>query len=246
MDRRSLATALELDYGKFNRVLQLLGDEILSSEAEFQAIFEAYLREMVPELRDRLRQLHLEDYQRGNDLSAYLSKRELDFIPFDPAWILDCETLDRQTIVEHVERSFAGTLGEFAGTGLPPFKKVISENRKAVRAFAKEAKPLVGAWWRKHDVDLPDVWENGEAQDVMRVVENSGLLDFELVDSDLIPALCERAAVWPTDMPARIDPVSLGLDESAVREEQERKVREQQERDRRKRIIHFAGHDLDR
>ena len=244
-DRRSLATALELNYGKFNRVLQSLGDEILSSEPEFRATFEAYVRKMKPALRDRLRQLHLEDYQRGNDLSAYLSKRELNFIPFDPAWPLDCETLDRQTVVEHVERSFAETLGEIPNAEIPPYEEMIKENRKAVRTFAKEAKPLVGAWCRKHDINLPNVWENGDAQDVVREIEKSGLLDFELVDSDQIPTICERAAVWPKDLPAQIDLESLGLDESAVREEQERKVREQQERDRRKRIIRFAGHDLD-
>ena len=244
-DRRSIATALNLHYGQFNRVLQSLGEEILSSEAELQATFKAYLREMAPELRDRLRRLHLEDYRLGNDLSTYLSRREPSFIPFDPDWVLDCETLDRQTVVEHVETSFAEALGEVPEADLPPFEKMISENRKVVRAFASKAKPLLGAWCRKSHVDLPEVWERGEAQDVVRVVENAGLLDFDLINSDRMPALCERAAIWPTDMPARIDPESLGLDESAAREEQERKVREQQERDRRKRIIQFAGQELD-
>ena len=244
-DRRSIATALDLHYGQFNRVLQSLGEEILSSEAELRATFEAYLHEMAPELRDRLRRLHVADYRLGNDLSTYLSRRELKFIPFAPAWVLDCETLDRQTVVEHVETSFLEALGEVPEVDIPPFEKMISENRKVVRAFASEAKPLLGAWCRQNHVDVPEVWERGEAQDIVRVIENAGLLDFDLINSSLMPALCERAAVWPKEMPARIDPESLGLDESAVREEQERKAREQQERDRRKRIIQFAGQDLD-
>lgn len=244
-DRRSIATALDLHYGRFNRVLLSLGEEPLSSEAELRATFEAYLREMAPELRDRLRRLHLKDYRLGNDLSTYLSRRELRFIPFDPTWVLDFETLNRQMVVEHVEKFFAEALGEVPGADLPPFEKMLGENRKVVRAFASEAKPILGAWCRKSHVDLPEVWDRGEAQDVMRVVENAGLLDFDIINSGLMPALCERAGLWPEEMPARIDPESLGLDASAVREEQERKAREQQERDRRKRIIQFAGQDLD-
>jgi len=244
-DRRSIATALDLDYGQFNRVLLSLEEETLSSEEELRATFEAYLREMAPGLRDRLRRLHLEDYRLGNDLSTYLSRRELKFIPFDPAWVLDFETLDRQMVFEHVETSFVEALGKVPEYDVPSFEKMIIENRKVVRAFASEAKPILGAWCRKNHVDLPEVWERGEAQDVVRLVENAGLLDFDVLNSDGMPAICERAGIWPEEMPARIDPEDLGLDESAVREEQERKAREQQERDRRKRIIQFAGQDLD-
>lgn len=244
-DRRSILATLALDYGKFNRVLQSLGEETLSSESELQATFEAYLRELAPELRDRLRCLHLEDYRLGRELSAYLSRRELQFILVDPTWVLDCETLDRQTVVEHVERSFVDALGEIPEAELPPYEKMISENRKVVRAFANEAKTLLGAWCRKTHVDLPDVWETGEAQEVVRMLENAGLLDFELVDWKRVPALCQRAGAWPSGMPTTIDPEGLGLDQNAVRDEQERKLREQHERDRRKRIIQFAGQDLD-
>ena len=244
-DRRSIATALDLQYGQFNRVLLSLGEETLSSDAELRATFEAYLREMAPELRDRLRRLHLEDYRLGEDLSTYVSRRELKFIPFDPAWIVDFETLDRQMVVEHVETSFAEAFGMGPQIELPPFEKTIGENRKVVRAFAGEAKPIIGAWCRKNHIDLPEVWERGEAQEVVRLVENAGLIDFDAINSDRVAVLCRRTGIWPEEMPAKIDPESLGLDESAVREEQERKVREQQERDRRKRIIQFAGQDLD-
>ncbi|CUJ83467.1 hypothetical protein RUE5091_00113 [Ruegeria denitrificans] len=244
-DRRSIATELDLHYGRFNRVLQSIGEETLSSEAELRAMFEAYLREMSPELRDRLRLLHLQDYRLGKDLSTYLSRRELNFIPFEPAWVLDFETLDRQMVVEHVEASFAETFGELPEDELPSFDKMISENRKVVRAFANEAKPIIGVWCRKNHADLPDIWEREEAQDVVRFVENAGLLDFDVVDADRVAALCKRVGIWPEEMPASIDPESLGLDESSVRKEQERKAIEQQERDRSKRIIQFAGRNLD-
>lgn len=238
-------TALELNYGKFNRALQSLDEEPLSSEAELRSTFEAYLRELTPMLRDRLRRLHFEDYRLGRELSKYLSQRELQFIPFDPSWTLDCETLDRQTVVEHVERAFADALGEIPDTELPSYEKTISENRKVVRTFANEAKPVLGAWCRRASVDLPEVWETGEAQEVVRMLEDGGFLDFEPVDLNRVPALCQRSGAWPSGMPETIDPQRLGLDQSAVREEQERKLREQQEHDRRKRIIQFAGQDLD-
>lgn len=88
--------------------------------------------------------LHLGDYRLGRELSKYLSRRKLQFIPFDPAWVLDCETLDCKTVVEYVERSFADALGEIPEAELPPYEKMISENRKVVRAFANKAKPLLG------------------------------------------------------------------------------------------------------
>ncbi len=89
----------------------------------------------------------------------------------------------------HVFGLLTDTLGEDVAVELVPFRRAVDTNRKAVREFALVAMPVVGVWCQRNDVALPEPWQQGEAQAVVRYLENSGLLDFELIGSADIPAL---------------------------------------------------------
>ena len=108
-----------------------------------------------------------------------------------------------------------------------------------------EAAPVIGVWCQRNHVPPPEPWQQGEAQAVVRHLENSGLLDFELIGAADIPALCMRAGCWPDGMSKTLDGKSLGLTRDDVKAEEKRRERERQQREIERRSILFAGTSLD-
>ena len=245
LDRAALRRELGLDYERFNRVLLALGESPLSNEAELRSVYHAYLQQMRPPILERLRRHHAVDFRDGRDLAAYVERKTLAFLEFDPVWTLSRETLDNQIVEAHVAKLLDDVLGEDQEVDLPPSRGLIEKNRKLVRHFASRAFSVVGAWCSRNQVPVQEPWRNEDPQSVIRYLENAGLLDFELVHDDQIPGLCAHAACWPPAMPRTLDPGPLGLDGAAVEEEERRRKRERQRRIIEKRSIDFAGTRLD-
>jgi len=244
-NRTELRSRLKLDYARFNRVLLDLGEAPLSNEAELRQLYDAYLGPMRPAIIDRLRRHHADDFRAGRDLATYVERKNLTFLAFDTDWILTRETLEMEAVEAHVSGLLADTLGDDVAVELPAFKRVLEANRKAVREFAMEAAPVIGVWCQRNDVPPPELWQQGEAQAVVRHLENSGLLDFELIGAVDIPAFCRRAGCWPDGMPETLDGAFLGLTRDDVKAEEKRRERERQQREIERRSILFAGNSLD-
>ncbi|MGV0819931.1 sacsin N-terminal ATP-binding-like domain-containing protein [Martelella sp. AMO21009] len=244
-NRTELRSRLELDYARFNRVLLDLGEAPLSNEAELRQLYDAYLGRMRPAIIDRLRRHHSDDFRAGRDLTTYVERKTLDFLAFDTDWILTRETMEMQAVEAYVSGLLTDTLGDDVAVELPVFKRVLEANRKAVREFAMEASPVIGVWCQRNDVPPPEPWQQGEAQAVVRHLENSGLLDFELIGVEAIPELCRRAGCWPDGMPKTLDANALGLTKDDVKDEEKRRERARQQREIERRSILFAGTSLD-
>lgn len=245
VDRREAVSRLNLEFGRINRILIELDEPVLGNETELRAVFNAHLDELSPVLRDRLRQLHYSDFKKGESLAVYVSRKSLEFIPFDPDWVLDCEILEGHVVRAHIERMFASVIGEIPKAKLAAYASTIKSNRKSARLFAIDAKAVLETWCLKAGVAVPRIWETDDPQDIVRAIENAGWLDFEAIEPAQWPALCQCASIWPEDMPPAIEPETLGLDAASIEAERDRKTREQQERARKKRIIPFAGKELD-
>ena len=82
-------------------------------------------------------------------------------------------------------------------------------------------------------------------QAVTRHLENSGLLDFDPVEDQRIPALCHRAGCWPQGMAQTLETGDLGLDTATVKAEAKRRQRERERKIIEERSIDFAGARLD-
>ncbi len=244
-NRTELRSRLDLDYATFNRVSLDLGEEPLSNEAELRQLYDAYLGRMRPTIIDRLRRHHTADFRAGRDLATYVERKNLAFLAFDKDWVLTRETLEMEVVEAYVSRLLAETLGEDVPVELPAYKRVVEANRKLVREFAMEAAPVVGVWCQRNDVPLPEPWQQGEAQAVARHLENSGLLEFELIGSADIPGLCRRAGCWPDGMPETLDGETLWLTRDDVEVEEKRRESERQQREIERRSILFAGTSLD-
>ena len=244
-DRATLRRDLDLDYEKFNRVLQALDEPPLSNESELRRLYDTYLVQMRSAIIERLRRRHTADFHNGLDLTTYVDRKTLKFLPFDPEWVLTRETLEMEVVEAHVSKLLAETLGEDPAVELQPWDRLIARNRKSVREFATQATPIVKVWCRNNDVSPPEPWQHGEPQTVSRHLENCGLLDFELVSLEQVPDLCQRAKCWPEGMPEILDSKTLGLDESEVEKENKRLEQEQQQKQIERRSITFAGRSLD-
>lgn len=244
-DRAAVRRALGLDYERFNRVLLDLGEPPPSNEAELRYIYKAYLQQMYTDVLKRLRRHHAADFQDGRDLKAYVDRKTLAFLEFDHAWILTKETLDKVTVEAHVERLLNKVLGEDREVDLPPWRGLLENNRKSLRAFAIQAPPVVQAWCRRNGVLVCDPWHSEDPQSIVRCIENSGLLDFDLVADAQIPELCFRAVCWPEGMPRTLDLTALGLDATTVEEEERQRKRKRDQRIVERRSIDFAGTTLD-
>lgn len=244
-NRTALRREMDLDYEQFNRVLQALGEAPLSNEDELRSMYDAYLKGMRPKILERLRRHHSTDFREARDLSVYVSRKSLEFLEFDASWILTRETLDGEAIEAHVARLLDENLGQDEEVDLPSARRLLDRNRKATREFASRGIPVIGAWCRRNGIAVSDPWRSEEPRGLARHLENSGLLDFDLVDDQQIPALCSRAGCWPEGMPQTLEASSLGLDADSIKEEAQRRQKERERKVVEERSIDFAGARLD-
>ena len=244
-NRAALRRELELDYERFNHVLLALGESALSNEDELRSRYEAYLRQMRPGTLERLRRRHATDFREGRDLTVYVARKSLAFLEFDPKWILTRESLDNEIVKAHVVKLLDEILGQDEEIDLPSSRGLLDKNRKSVREFASRAIPVVGAWCHHNGIAVPDPWQSEDPQAVTSHLENSGLLDFEPVEDQRIPALCRRAGCWPEGMAQSLQIEALGLDTATVEAEAKRRQRERDRKIIEERSIDFAGERLD-
>lgn len=244
-NRSALRRELELDYERFNRVLLALEESPLSNEADLRSMYGAYLSEMSSGIRGRLRRHHATDYREGRDLTVYVDRKSLAFVEFDSSWILTRETLDREIIEAHVSRLLDEILGQDKEIDLPSYRGLLDKNRKSIREFALCATPIIGVWCDRNGVAVPQLWRSEDPQALTRHLENSGLLDFDPIENQQIPALCNRAGCWPKGMAQTLETKALGLDEATVKAEANRRKRERERKVVEERSIDFAGDKLD-
>ena len=244
-NRTELRRGLNLDYARFNRVLLDLDEVPLSNEAELRHIYNAYLVRMRLEIIERLRRHHVPDYYADGDLNVYVERKNLTFLEFDKDWILTRESLETEVVEKHVSGLLAETLGEDSSVVLPLFKSVVEVNRKVAREFAGKAAPVIAAWCLRNNSAPIQLWQQGEAQALVRHLENRGFLDFERISLADIPGFCKRADCWPDGMPETLDSVSLELSLDEVEAEENRREQGRQQREVERRSIVFAGIELD-
>ena len=245
-DRAEVRRLLDLDYGAFNKALIALGEPPISNEPALRQLYEAYLARMTPDIWERLRRHHVDDFRNGRDLDLYIERKNLTFLPFNSEWILTKETLEQSIVERHVSTILEAVLGaEDASPAMPALTRLLETNRKTVRSFVNDAKPIVRAWCRKNDGVLPAVWQNGELHAIVRQIENNGLLDFEPLSPAQMPSLCNRAGCWPEGMAQTLNLGDLELGEGDLGEEEKRAERERQQSEIARRSITFGGTSLD-
>ena len=240
-----LRMKLALDYEGFNNALLKLGESPLSNETELQRMYQAHLDGMRPELIERLRRHHADDFRQGRDLAEYVERKNLTFLEFNSDWTFTRETLDMEVVEAHVSKLLNDVLGKDQQVKLESLERVLTKNRKSVGDFIEKALSVVPIWCKKNGVPVPAPWSPSEGQAVAQHLENSGLLDFEAIDPKSIPAFCRRAACWPAGMEETIDQNLLGIDKGDIEKQDRQSQKVIRQREISKRSVTFAGESLD-
>ena len=245
-DQGAIRVRLNLDFAAFGRTLAELGYPPMNDEADFRRLFSAYLAELAPSIRARLRRAFLPAWRAAAPLDEYVILRTLEFIEFDSEWPLQLEQLDQARVAAHADLAVEERLGaDDPAVELDALDVVAAANRKLVIAWHADLTNLVRAWCRKNGAQQPAGADAADAQQLVRELDQAGLLDFEVIAPGDLPALLRRADRWPTDMPITESLNDLGLTaEDLKHEEQEaRELRLKAEVARRS--VLFAGRSLD-
>lgn len=219
---------------------------MLPDEADFRRRFSAYLAELTPSLRARLRRAFLPAWRAAAPLDDYVMLRRLEFIQFDPQWLLQLEQLDQARVAAHADLAVEARLGADDPTiELEALEPVVAANRKHVTARYADLTNLIRAWCRKNGTQQSINADAADAQELVRKLDQEGLLDFEVIAPDALPALLRRVGWWPANMPATDALHDLGLTaEDLKQEEQEARERRLKAEVTRRSIV-FGGRSLD-
>ncbi|WP_413453914.1 sacsin N-terminal ATP-binding-like domain-containing protein [Erwinia persicina] len=244
-DRVELRKMLSLNFQRFNLALKVLGETPLSYEDTLRRLFTAYVGQRRSYIIDRLRRYYLATFDTCGDLSQYIQQKSLDFIAFNPGWILTHETLDKEIVDSQIDSRLVSELGPDNGEELSALNTLLDANRKKVREFAVQAQPLISVWCRQNGDQVHSYWQQNEPQMFCRQLENKGILDFRPLVPDLLPDYCLRAGLWPSTMPLSLDKDVLNIDMSWVSQEKERVEQAKRQQELERRSIFFAGKSLD-
>ena len=236
---------LGLDYERFNAALLDLGESPLYNETELRRLYKAHLGGMESDLVDRLRRHYADDFRQGRNLAEYVERKSFAFLEFNSEWTHTRETLDMELVEEHVSKRLDEVLGKVPDVNLDPLSKVLAKNRKSVGKFVEQAFSLLPIWCDTNSVLTPHPWSQSDGQAVVRYLENSGLLDFDVIEVGSIPNVCRRAACWPSGMPKTLDPKLLGLDKGDIEKHDRQQEKEKRQRALDSSNIEFAGKSLD-
>jgi hypothetical protein len=218
----------------------------MNDETDFRRLFSVYLAELAPSIRARLRRAFLPTWQAAEPLDKYVILRTLEFIQFDSQWPIQVEELDRARVVTHANQVVEARLGaDDPSVDLESLEVVVAANRKLVTLRHADLMNLIRAWCRKHSAQQPAGAGATDAQQLVRALDQAGLLDFKVVALGELPALLRRAGWWPTNMPTTevLSDLSLTAEDLKHEEQEARELRLKTEVARRS--ISFSGRSLD-
>jgi hypothetical protein len=245
-DQKAICMRLNLDFAAFGCTLAELGYPPMNDEADFRRLFGVYLAELAPSIRARLRRAFLPAWKAAAPLDEYVILRTLEFIQFDSRWPLRLEQLDRARVLVHADTAIDVRLGaDDPAIELEALEIVAAANRKQVTARHAELTNLVRAWCRKNGVQQPSGAGAADAQQLVRELDQEGLLDFEVVTQGALPAMLRRIGWWPVNMPITdvLNDLSLTAEDLMHEEQETRELRLKAEVTRRS--VPFAGRSLD-
>eukprot|EP00456_Euglypha_rotunda_P077238 TRINITY_DN7282_c0_g1_i7.p1 TRINITY_DN7282_c0_g1~~TRINITY_DN7282_c0_g1_i7.p1 ORF type:complete len:204 (-),score=47.64 TRINITY_DN7282_c0_g1_i7:22-594(-) len=156
---------------------------------------------------------------------------------------MDRETLEREVVAALVAAKLSDLLGEDIPREMEDLATVRAKCRKTLMRFVDDHAATVKAWCFREKLDF-GVWGNGGLE-LIKVVDQSGQLDFSPIEVGAEISTLARAGLWPSAMKQTVDLAELGMDVDDLLGEKRRATEQREEEARRRRTISFAGNDLD-
>lgn len=235
---------LGLDLRPLNAAIRDLGNPYrpLCDPEGIAQQFRAFVAQRTGQIVEALRAAYLPAYQAGAPLDRYVAQRGLTTLTADPQWAQDhypgvsaALMLDR--INDWLTAAGADRLGTAAE--LTPLEQIRSANRTVVLTWAREAARVVRAYENQHGI--PPSGRPGEPVEVSDSAGAAGILDFQAIDAEQLPAWARQANRWPTGMPTSLDLNALGLPADALTRAQQQQQEQRRERDLRRRTVQIGA-----
>jgi len=244
-----LRERLGLDYARFNLVLKELGSPyapVHNATGHVQAL-EHYVQTHREQITTELRARFLDAFRAHQPLDDYIAIRDLRSVRPDTAWLDRFDIPPDDLLASHValwieqhgrEPDTAVTLVEVA--------ELRKQNHTTVAQVFADAKPLVGAWTRRHGLAVPPSWAKESAvPDLIAAASAAAFLDFEcLTEADAINWLA-RLEHWPDGMPLSLDRSVLNLSDADLLGARDAGEDERRERARQLSLVRLDGDEFD-
>ncbi|RYG89581.1 MAG: DUF3883 domain-containing protein [Alphaproteobacteria bacterium] len=238
-------TRFGLDFGRLNQALRALGRPGLNDRSDMERMFEVYLNELRPELIEHLRQRWHSAWQSRESLETYVTQKSLAFIGFNPDWVDQVATVEREQVVAHAGSRLRDIAGEIPSRTTAPLDEVLTANRKLLAQRLPELSTMIGAWRALKDVKADDHWSQGDTALAARRLEQAGVLDFEPIAQSGLAAILKWQGLWPTDMEVTDDLLALGITPELLAAQKSKAEDERRKQEIDRRSIRFGSLTVD-
>ncbi|GAI93260.1 unnamed protein product, partial [marine sediment metagenome] len=217
---------LGLDFRKFNTSLIALGYDPISYPDRHLNAVKQYISENNDYIMDCIRQPYLSTYSAFGDLEPYVTiQRSLTNLQPKSEWLTQVKEPDIPMLQSLLQEWIDLALPSKQTAGrkkMPAFSGVHQKNYRAVQATITKAVPLVCAWCHKSSVDAGDWNDSGVVERFTIRLNNSGALDFLLLQPNDIIRWLHTLGFWPVMMSLSISANDLGLTKDDIIWEQRR------------------------
>jgi hypothetical protein len=242
---------LGLDYERFNRAREAVGEEPERHPDLHVARLRSYIESDRERLYNRLRLPFVETFDRRQDLDEYLRLLDrLNSLEPPEDWLLRFHSPPSDALEEFVQAWFDQQklpLGTDTGDPLPPLEEVRKMNRRKLDKFVGQAAEVVRAWSGIHTVDLPDRWASPTVtpRDLSELLFRAGAFDFRPLSDGDIASWLATLGQWPDGMPTSLDLHDLGIDPEHVAAGHQRQKQDKERAERQERSLEFGNSLID-
>lgn len=240
---------LQLDFARFNSSLEELGIEPITYPDRHLHAVRAFISENYDDVMDRLRAPYLTTFQAFGTLETYVAARSsLANLEPKPEWLAAVREPDRDmldTLIHEWVESALPSQKVVGRVEMPSYTDVHRKNARVAKETIKNAAPLIKAWCIKSGI-LPGDWD--ESNGLERLTDrlnDSGALDFLLLQSGDVVRWLHELGVWPEAMPLSVSANDLGLTEEDINWERQREKEAREIREHERRSIFLNGQLID-
>ena len=237
--RREMGIALV----DFNRALVSLGRRPIRFERDHEAEFDRFLGQHRDAIRHRLREAFMAQFKAYGDLRRYAELRMLEGLGPNADWLDYAERPTPDQMTEQVE-DWLRDNGIMPGVAasLPPLDDVVDANERFLDGALPTLRGLVAAWCRKEGLEVNEDWR--DISGVRERLQDSGCLDFEPLNVDMLLRWVVRLGCWPARMPESSDPDYLGVHVEDLEQGDVAKTEERERRQKLRSTISLDGHEF--
>ncbi len=233
-----------VDLGELNEALRAFGLRALHFSDFHDTAMRTHVAQAEEEILNRLRASYLDPFRKRTSLARYAAARSLREIAPDPTWLDDYETPDVVLLAKRVDDWLASHGSQNpGGEALLPLAEVQEKNRRLIDSFVPNASVAVLGWCHQNEVAAPDAW--GSLSEVRQRLEDSGCLDFEVLDETAALGWFRALDLWPDGMDLSTDLELLELTSADIAAAAKEQETEAARRRRSRSEISFQNHAYD-